>query len=164
MLQYGTVVDSKCIYCYVRVRECPIFTFHLMGLYSYVYVETGYPLYSLSSIKRQASCAEHYSDNFGKRRTQTINICIDFFLFLCFSPTHPFKAIVSQGAEPTPSPLLLSPWRKVEIIWTSKSPPSFLLGQASDIAKPYRFRVKQRSWADVNSSYKQKCWANSRAL
>jgi hypothetical protein len=41
MMQYGTVVDSECIHCYVRVRECPIFTFHLMGLYSYVYVETG---------------------------------------------------------------------------------------------------------------------------
>jgi hypothetical protein len=50
---------------------------------------------------------------------------------------------------------------QVEIIWTSKLPPYSPLGLASDIAKPYQVRVKQRSCADVNSPYKRKCWTNS---
>ncbi len=32
---------------------------------------------------------------------------------------------------------------------------------ASDIAKPYKFNVTQRSCADVNSPCKRKCWTNS---
>ncbi len=48
----------------------------------------------------------------------------------------------------------ISAERQIEIMRMSKITPSSPLRWASDIAKPYQIYVKQRSCADVKSSYK----------
>ncbi len=38
---------------------------------------------------------------------------------------------------------------------------NFFYNFLENLSKPYQFRVKQRSCADVNSPYKRKCWTKS---
>ncbi len=56
------------------------------------------------------------------------------------------NSIQPQGADPPP--LSISAAKAGTLL-----PP----GLATDIAKPYQIYVKQRSYTDVNSSYKRKC-------
>ncbi len=69
-----------------------------------------------------------------------------------------FVLMYPQGAVPslpTPSPPSSKPVTAGRNQVNYPPPPP--LGQTSDKAIPYQFRVKQRSGADVNSPYKRKC-------